>query len=269
MRVGIAVVGAILVLGGCESPPEQTAAPEGLSASIMQYRGKRLTRDIAVAFTNDARHAVELESMRLTSNRLSEPFTWDGAERVDAGYGTGIDVTPSQGTCPDGEDLATTAEVTYRYDGQERRSRLAVTDPYDVLGSLVDGDCGQQSFAEAATVDVGTPMVEGDTWSADVMLTPTGDRDDVVLLGFAPTLKFAFGPRTPTDVEVPLDQPQRLHLDVVMGRCDPHIVAEDKVGSRFGARVRTADVEEAYFTLDLPDAVHASLDEFYAARCRL
>lgn len=267
MRGRVALAAVVLVAAACSAEPERTAPPDGFTAEVMQYRSKRLTRDIALAVTNGTDRSIELTGLRLSSNRWSEPFNWDGVEEVGAGFGTGIDVVPPTGTCPDGPDLDVTADFTYRFGDEDRRSRVAVDDPYGVLRDLVDGDCGRQAFDEAATMRVGEPRVRKDTWSADLTLTPR-EADDVVLLGFAPTLRFAFGPATPVDVELPLDRPQRVRLDVVMGRCDPHVVAEDKVGSRFGVRVRTADIDHAYFTLPLDDATRASLEEFYAERCR-
>ena len=267
MRGRVALVSALLVAAGCSAAPDLEDAPEGFTAHVMQYRDKRLTRDIAIAVSNDTDSEITLSAMRLESNRWSEPVDWSGTESVGPGFGTGIDVDPPDGTCPDGEPLATVAEFTYRIGEEERRSRLDVDDPYGVLRDLVDGDCGEQAFAAATEVVVESPEVRGDTWSATLDLTPR-EPNDVVLLGFAPTLRFAFGPATPTEVELPLDQPQRVRLDVVMGRCDPHVVAEDKVGSRFGVRVRTTDIEHAYFTLPLDDAIRESLEEFYADRCR-
>ncbi|WP_286930780.1 MULTISPECIES: hypothetical protein [Aeromicrobium] len=267
MRGRVALVSALLVVAGCSAAPDLEDAPEGFTAEVMQYRGKRLTRDIAIAIRNDTDREITLSAMRLESNRWSEAVDWSGTESVGPGFGTGIDVDPPAGTCPEGEELATVAEFTYRTGDDDRRSRVDVEDPYGVLRDLVDGDCGEQAFDAATTVTVGPPGVRGDTWSATLDLAPR-EPNDVVLLGFAPTLRFAFGPATPVDVELPLDQPQRVRLDVVMGRCDPHVVAEDKVGSRFGVRVRTTDIEHAYFTLPLDDAVRESLEEFYAERCR-
>lgn len=267
LRRGL-LAGVLLLSAACTAGPERTDPPDGLSAELMQYRGERLTRDVAVAFSNETGQRVDLRTMTLTSNRWKDAVRWDGDKQITDGFGTGIDVSPPQGSCPEGEDLSVTADLTYRLGGDERRSRLAVSDPYGVLRDLVDGDCGQQAFAAATTMTVGERRVSRDRWSAVLILTPTGEGDDVVLLGLAPTLRFAFGPRTPTEVELPLATEQRVDLDVVMGRCDPHVVAEDKVGSRFGVWVRTADLENAYFTLPLDDEIRASLEDFYAQRCQ-
>ncbi|GAA3537971.1 hypothetical protein AFL01nite_12830 [Aeromicrobium flavum] len=267
MRGRVALAGVLLLAAACSAEPERTAPPDGFTAEVMQYRGKRLTRDIALAVTNGTDRSIELTSLRLSSNRWSDAFAWDGAEEVGPGFGTGIDVAAPLGTCPDEGDLSVTADFTYRFGDEDRTSRVPVDDPYGVLRDLVDGDCGRQAFDEAVEMRVEEPRVTGDTWSSDVVLTPRAETD-VVLLGFAPTLRFAFGPATPVDVELPLDRPRRARLDVVMGRCDPHVVAEDKVGTRFGVRVRTADVDHAYFTLPLDDATRASLEEFYGERCR-
>lgn len=266
MRGRVALAGVLIVAAACSGTPERSDPPEGFTAEIMQYRGKRLTRDIAVAISNDTDRDIRLTSMRLSSNRWTETVEWDGVDDFGPGFGTGIDVDPPRGTCPQGEDLSVTAEFTYQFGDEERRSRLDVDDPYAVLQDLVDGDCGERAFAAATTMTVGEPRVRADTWTAELRLTPK-EPGGVVLLGFAPTLRFAFGPRTPQEVELPLDEPQRLPLEVVMGRCDPHIVGEDKVGTRFGVRVRTPQIDHAYFTLALDQDVRDSLEEFYAERC--
>lgn len=259
----------LLVVAGCSPAADQTPPPDGLSASVMQYRGKRLTRDLAIAWDNDGNRDVHLVAVRLTSDRWPEPVAWEGSTEVEAGYGTGIDFTPPEGTCPSGEPLRVEAQVDYRIDGGERRSTVPVDDPYDLVTALADGDCGAVSFAEAVEMTVGQPRVADDVWTADLTLTPKPSAEPVILLGFAPTLKYAFGPRTPTDVRWSLDRPRTVHLDVVMGRCDPHIVAEDKVGSRFGVRVATDRIDEAYFTLPLDASIRGSLEDFYDERCRI
>lgn len=265
MRGRVALAG-VLLLAACSGTPDETDPPDGFTAEIMQYRGKRLTREIAVAVSNDTDREIVLTSMRLSSNRWSDSVAWDDTDAVGPGFGTGIDVDPPRGTCPTDEDLAVTAEFTYRFGDEARRSRVDVDDPYAVLRDLVDGDCGETAFDAATSMTIGEPRVVADTWTADVRLTPKAPGG-VVLLGFAPTLRFAFGPRTPVEVELPLDEPQHVRLEVVMGRCDPHVVAEDKVGSRFGVRVRTSTIEHAYFTLPLDQDVRDSLEEFYAQRC--
>lgn len=269
MRGRIALVVLLLVAAGCSDAPERTPPPDGLTANVMQYRGKRLTRDIAVAIRNGTDEDMSITRMRLHSNRWPEAVGWRGTEDVGAGFGTGIDVDPPTGTCPEGEDLTIRADLTYRLGDEEHRSRLPVDDPYGVLRDLVDGDCGERAFAQAVTLEVGEPRVTADRWTAALTLTPREGAERVVLNGFAPTLRFAFGPATPTDVALDLTHPQRVPLQVEVGRCDPHVVAEDKVGSRFGVRVSTDDVDHAYFTLDLDEDVRQSLEDFYAARCRL
>lgn len=48
----IALTAIMLTASACSAAPERTDPPDGLTAEVMQYRGKRLTRDIAIAVTN-------------------------------------------------------------------------------------------------------------------------------------------------------------------------------------------------------------------------
>lgn len=68
MRGRVALAG-VLLLAACSGTPDRTDPPDGFTAEIMQYRGKRLTREIAVAVSNDTDREIVLTSMRLSSNR--------------------------------------------------------------------------------------------------------------------------------------------------------------------------------------------------------
>ena len=72
-----------------------------------------------------------------------------------------------------------------------------------------------------------------------ITLTPTGKRDDVRFGGFESTPLFRQAGDSPVDVDEPIssDEPTHITMSVVPARCDPHALAEDKVGRLFGLRV--------------------------------
>ena len=107
--------------------------------------------------------------------------------------------------------------------------------------------------------------------SLPVTLSPTGRGDDVRFGGYESTVLFTQTEDSPADVDLSLDGSAGT-LDVTMrvvpARCDPHALAEDKVGTLFGIVVRSADLPDgATFHLPLQDQTRAALRAFYQSAC--
>lgn len=103
---------------------------------------------------------------------------------------------------------------------------------------------------------------------------PTGGRDDVTLLGFGDTVLFRLrGASFRYGEDEPLrpgrvDRPVRLVLDLVPARCDPHALAEDKVGTLFPVHVRADGLgPDASYDLPLDDGTRAELRGFWSTYC--
>ena len=102
-------------------------------------------------------------------------------------------------------------------------------------------------------------------------LAPTGRTSGVRFAGFESTVLFRQTSDSPADVSVPLDagDPTTTQvLSVVPTRCDPHALAEDKVGTLFGVRVRATGLsDDAEFYLPLTQAQRAALHDFFGTHC--
>jgi len=132
--------------------------------------------------------------------------------------------------------------------GATQVSETVATDRYGAVGLFLDRDCAEQTLAEAADLELGAARVVGlgadSVFELPVRLVPTGARADVSFLGFDDTVLFAQAPGSSSVTDGaayplgPGDAPVEAVLRLVPARCDPHALAEDKVGTLVGVHVR-------------------------------
>ncbi|MEI5675110.1 MULTISPECIES: hypothetical protein [unclassified Nocardioides] len=284
VRLAFLLVAAV-ALGGCAggassgpggTGPEVVAMPAGLTAYVDQGRLFRVTRTAYVRLVNEPDRQVTVTHAEISSPRFGE-VTWAGEKDFENEADLPFEVP--HGRCGDGSDAH--VRLTYRIDdGPEQVSEATATDRYGAIGLFLDRDCAEEVLAEAATVELGTPRVVGSgrasVFELPVALTPTGDRDDVAFGGFEDTVLFRAAPgspvadRTPAVPLGPEDPPAEVVLRLVPTRCDPHALAEDKVGTLVGVRVVASELGDAasYF-LPIGDERRAALRGFFSTHCGL
>lgn len=274
------VAGALLVvLSACqtsddtEPAPVEAALPSGLSMHVDQSRLERNGRQVFVRIENDTRRSLTVESLRLTSPRLPQ-IRWTGREVVGPTYDGDIEVELPTGRC--GTDVDASARIVYRLgDGPRTVSTAPADDIYGAIGLMADRDCAETTLTTAADVEVGSPVVRGEGLDSvlelPVTMTPTGRSTGVRFAGFESTVLFRQTSDSPADVSVPLDagDPATTQvLTVIPSRCDPHALAEDKVGTLFGVRVRGPGVaDDALYYLPLTRAQRTALHDFFGTHC--
>jgi hypothetical protein len=205
-----------------------------------------------------------------------EPVTWRGRETFD--HEVDLELEMPQGRC--GSDADPEVRLSYRLDdGPPQVSTTSATDRYGAIGLLLDRDCAAGVLGEAAEVQVGQPRVVGagpdSVLELPVELAPTGARDDVVVRGFDDTVLFSQAPGSASSeagTRIPLgpdDPTTEVALRVVPARCDPHALAEDKVGTLFPVRVEAPDVPpsaaDPYLPLD--EDTRSALRAFVPVHC--
>lgn len=281
----------VALLTGCSTEAERaaevrasesTGAPGGrvpfpaeLTAYVDQSRFDRVGRNVFVRLVNAGEHDYTVTRAEVVSERHA-PVTWTGEETFH--NEADLDFDLPTGSCGTGSDAEVT--VTYRVDGgPEVVSTTRATDRYGALALFLDRDCAQQTLAEAADLVVGEPRVVGTGRASylelPVVLTATGERDDVAFAGFERTVLFSL--REGSTV-YPGATPVMLRdgvtsspvLRIVPSRCDPHALAEDKVGTLIGVHVQAPGLaDNALFHLPLSDEERADLRRFWAAACGL
>lgn len=267
--LAVLLVGSLAACGG--DKVESSPMPHGIVAEIDQSRFQRSGRILFVRIQNGSSHRIAMSDFKLSSPRF-EDVTWSGAETLEAGDKTDIDFTMPQGRC--GKKLDARITLTYRRDDADlQKSTVSVDDIYDNASYFADRDCAQLTLEEAAKVEVGTPHVTGagrdSVLSLPVTMTPTGKRTDVRFAGFGDTVLFRQAPASPAKADIALTgPPQHLRMQVVPARCDPHALAEDKVGRLFPVKVAADDVPtDATYFLPLTKAQRIAFFDFFRSHC--
>ena len=285
----LVVACALAAVGGCDPddprPPTEPASPSAapfpadLTAYVDQGRLQRIGRQVFVRLIHDdtvdggAERTVTVTRADITSDRFG-PVTWTGEKTFMNEADLEFDLPP--GACGTGADAD--VRLTYRLDdGPELVSDTVATDRYGAIALFLDRDCAQRTVEEAADVTLGTPRVVGtgasSVFELDVTFTPTGARDDVAFAGFGSTVLFRTLAGTPefpgtTPAVLDGDRPVAVTLRLGPSRCDPHALAEDKVGTLVYLHVVAPELPAgAYYFVPIDDATRKTLRGYFADAC--
>lgn len=269
------LVGATSSCSDSTDQPEKTALPDGIVMHIDQSRVERKGREVFLRVENNTARPITVEAFELTSPRLDD-VSWTGDDEIGPTYETDLEFDLPRGRC--GTDIDAQVVLTYRVgDGELRRSSGAADDPYGSAALFADRDCAETTLEEAADLTVGTPEVTGEGLTSvlhvPVTLAPTGETGKVSFAGFESTVLFRQTDDSPTDVDVPLgpgEPTTEQVMSVVPARCDPHALAEDKVGTLFGVAVRAPGLaDNASFFLPLTKEQRSAFFAFFRTHCGL
>lgn len=251
--------------------------PDGVTFVLDQSRMERKTREVFLRVQNRTAGPLTVTAFELTSDRL-DPVRWKGEETIGAGYDTDLEFALPTARC--GDALEGDVRLTYVLDGGDGDQSISTGSAEDAYGTVTlaaDRDCASSILTEAADVQIGTPAVRG-TGSESVLelpvaFSPTGARDDVRFGGFRSTVLFRQTDDSPVDVDEPLgpdDGPVETVMRVVPARCDPHALAEDKVGTLFDVDVLADGLPAGTsYYLPIDEATRTALYEFFRDHCGL
>jgi hypothetical protein len=245
----VAGVSLLLVLTGCsgtsgsDATPAEVAAPAGVSVSVLQYRSDQAVRRIQLKVRNDGTAPVTVIGASLTAPGFVGDAAWTsrgGPDDATIGPGEATDLPaalPAEVTCAN-TPRPGSATARLRLRGTAATSRpLPVTDPYQALTTVYARDCLQQSAAQVAGIQLVEPLrTEGRRTFLDLRLTPTGRPGTLTVESARSTtlLDPPDGDRWTLDATVGASSGVvTTSLELQPARCDPHAIAEDKLGTVF------------------------------------
>lgn len=262
-----------VALAGCAAAPP--APPVGVTVSVVQQRGDIAPGRVQLRLANRSEAAITVSAATLTSAALSGPAAWAARRTESVAPGRVIDlpVPLPPLRCSASDDPArVTLEIAA--GGAIRRTEMEADDPLGVLDRLRATQCDRDAVSAVAHVEATAVVPLGDgTADLSVSVTPVdGERAsslELLALRGTPLLRFAAGDEAPLATSVAAgDAPSTLTVVVAPRRCDPHAIAEDKVGTLFDLVAR-ADGREVVVSLERPQDVADALLAFAAAACGL
>ncbi len=263
-----------------------------MTVAVDQFRDGYASGTIVLQVTNTSVSGFTLVRAELSDPRFADGAVWTGSTRFEPGQTTSLPAVaasprcaaPSTDDTPAAEDAAPSVRLRLA-DGTERLVRA--TDPHAVLGRIHTQGCFEATVASLVALrldDTLEPSAEAETTVLTLRAGPpsapataglsTGGpwgagaprRASVTLTSVEGTTLLAEDPAQPWPRGVVLAPGSTVKLSVRPARCDPHVVAEDKVGTLIPLRLEAGD-SSGVVKAEASPALRAALYGFVGSAC--
>ena len=274
MRIGAALAALALLLGGCAMAPG--TLPDGVSVAVYQPRTEIASGRLAIQVRNGGDAPLEVMAATFHSPAFRDPLAWEAGRTVEIAPGTAVDLRIPAGVADcDADRFAGSVVLEFASDGQRGSASLEPEDEFGIVRQLHDTGCLAERAAAVARLST-TGIEGGGTGTPGelvVSIEPSGEgalelvavRSTTLL---APAVDGTGMPSVELGVTVGRDGPHELRIPIVPNRCDPHALAEDKVGTRIPVEIR-GDGFEGRIVLEATDDARATMRAFFATYCGL
>lgn len=281
----------LLSLQGCSSDaaqpgPELSGTP-ALTASINQFRDNYGKRIIEIQLTNNTPDPVTVLDAEVHSTLFSSGISWhtpaDGTvlppkqpKSLPAQLPEPRCADASEGTRTGSSsaDAPPTVRVSTRPDSPDPGS-LTVEDAFGVLDRNNSEMCLEKAVREIASFQPSPELAVSDEGTSAVVRVlilpgPVRGRQEVLTIDrIEGTTLIAEDTAQPWPSGVHVSAggpPVELRLAIRPARCDPHAVAEDKIGTLLPFRV-TAGGRNGVLRIDTGDVLRHRIYDFVTAAC--
>ncbi len=277
--------------GGTASPASATASATPITtgpvtAEISQFRDNYSKQIIEIQLTNTTGHALTVLGAELTSPLFAAPIIWSARTG-------GIELPPGQPKslpaplpAPDCGSPAGTGATSGAAGDAHVSLRLATpegavpvpamaqaTDPFGVLARNNSELCLAREASAVATIalDPGLEVAaDGQSAVVRLLLQPrAAGAGELVIDRIEETTLLAEASQAPWPRSVTVragGAPAQVRLGIRPSRCDPHAVAEDKVGTLLPLQVRVAGCE-GIVKIDAGSQLRARIYDFVTKAC--
>ena len=286
----LVLLGAALALSACSPLPAPTptttalataapaavaTAPPGVTVVVLQQRSDYGPRRIQLSVVNDGTADLEVRGISLSTPYLDGDAVATGFPYT-VGAGTTVNfptALPASVCSAQREDP--TVELRFARPGDaDGVVRVIPTQPFDSLGVVHSNDCRREAFESVVSMTPDpTLRVETDADGDPVAvlrltLTPTGEPGAVTLNAVGGTILLDVAPVRGLPITLgPRSRAITLEVRATPTRCDPHVVAEDKVGTILPITVTVGSAPSGSFPLVLGDALRNSYLGFVSTAC--
>ena len=277
--------------GGTASPASATASATPITtgpvtAEISQFRDNYSKQIIEIQLTNTTGHALTVLGAELTSPLFAAPIIWSartGGIELPPGQPKSLPAPLPAPDCgsPAGpgatSGAAGDARVSLRLATPEGAvpvpAMAPATDPFGVLARNNSELCLAREASAVATIalDPGLEVAaDGQTAVVRLLLQPrAAGAGELVIDRIEETTLLAEASQAPWPRSVTVragGAPAQVRLGIRPSRCDPHAVAEDKVGTLLPLQVRVAG-REGIVKIDAGSQLRARIYDFVTKAC--
>ncbi|SEJ18588.1 hypothetical protein SAMN04487917_104162 [Arthrobacter sp. yr096] len=279
------VLAATLVTAACNRSGADNAAttsaePPPITIEVNQSRDQYGKQAVLIQLTNTTDAELTVTGARLTSPLFNGDISWEQTEalKLPPRQPKSLPARLPAPACHASTDAAEGPSATVRFSEPGKESTEATTgadDPFGVLARNSGELCLSADVAAVATMALDPTLeVAPDARTAVVRLvispSPTGATtagfsvesiDQTTLLAETPTDPW------PRDIEVASGGSGReLALRIRPARCDPHAVAEDKVGTLLPLRIKMGE-RQGLVKIPAPNQLRGLIYDFVTAAC--
>ncbi|MEV7607521.1 hypothetical protein AB0N65_18980 [Paenarthrobacter sp. NPDC089322] len=286
LAVSLIVAATVPLVAGCDASDSRPAAtpavssdPEPIAMEVNQSRDQYGKQAILLQLTNTTDAPLRVSGARLESGMFEGDIVWtpaDGALELPPRQPKSVPTELPTAKCGHTTEAPLRATILYGEQATEaREASVEAGDPYNVLQRNADELCLAAEAAAVASIvlDPGLEVApDGSTAVVRLLITPMAGSigpqsltiesiDGTTLLAELPTDPW------PRNVTISAGSDARiLPMTIRPARCDPHAVAEDKVGTLLPLRVVVGD-RKGRLGIAASNELRARIYDFVTAAC--
>jgi hypothetical protein len=261
-------------------PEPSTSDPSAeIAVDINQSRDQYGKQAILIQLTNTSSSTLLVSSVDVQSGLFQQDITWrplNGALELPPNQPKSLPASLPEPRC--GNEAVGPAATTIHFASNTNEQRQISTegdDPFSVLRRNADELCLAKDAAGVATIVLDPELYvapDGRTAVVRLFITPTNaatHNETLVIESVSGTTLLAEQPSDPwpRDITITAAADARvLSLRIRPARCDPHAVAEDKVGTLIPLNVAIGGRQGA-LKVPAPAELRGSIYDFVTAAC--
>jgi hypothetical protein len=250
-----------------------------ITVEVNQSRDQYGKQAILLQLTNTTDSPLTVTGARLRSALFQGDISWEPS-------GESLELPPRQpkslpaalplASCEATEETPPELNARINYSAADKASlevSTSASDPFGVLRRNADELCIAAEAASVASMVLDPGLeVAADGRTAVVRLvitpaTPGSDAQRLTIESFEETTLLAQSPAAPWPTNVTVGKAQQeLPLTIRPARCDPHAVAEDKVGTLLPLRVAVGD-RKGLLKIAASNDLRGRIYDFVTAAC--
>lgn len=273
---GLTCAALVALAVGCSAaePPARPTPPDGVRFEVMQGRTDYASGTLVLRVVNESDSDLRVANAVLSWPGFAVDAEWEGTTTLASGRTVDLrtDVPALDCDAPASETAGLTLSVDL---GTGPRVDITPGDPLGMLPRLHQTGCVTVLVDRIATIDLAGPLRRDGTGSDAVAvlplrISPVGAAGTVTVssVGSTPLLAPESGaPEWPLSLTVnAASAVSVVDLRIRPARCDPHAIAEDKIGTVLVLRV-TVDGVAGDYRYAVDDDTKNALYRYVSSTC--